>query len=120
MLVEVQIPLLSPFVRYGFHKIARRSGDYGLALCLVVYERDEDEMVKVRVGLGGVEAVPRRLGAVEELLERRQPSRRLFREAADLAAEIADPLVTADGDEAYQRDLTRAVVTRALDRSLEG
>jgi carbon-monoxide dehydrogenase medium subunit len=118
MLVEVQIPLLSAHARFGFDEVTLRAGGYALALALVVYERDEEDMVNVRLGVGGVEAAPRRLPEAEALLARQAPSRRLFREVGDAAAGMVDPVGDVHGDAAYRRDLTRAVVTRALEKTL--
>lgn len=118
MLTEVQIPFLSPYATFGFNEVGVRAGVYALAMALVVYERDEDEIINVRLGVGGVEAIPRRLMDAEALLERRVPTKRLFREVAAVAAELVDPEPDAAASATWRRDLTRAVVTRALDRSL--
>ncbi len=118
ILVELQIPLLRPFTRWGFDEVKRRTADYPLAMALAVYERDEDDMIRVRVGLGGVEATPRRLCEVEALLERQPPTKRLFRQAGDAAADLVDPMVDDAADGVWRRDLTRAVVVRALERTL--
>lgn len=118
MICEVQIPLLAPTVRTGFAKIARRAGDFGLALGLCLYDNDEGVMVDARVGIGGVEEVPRRLAAAEDVLEGQTPSRRLFRLAAEAAADTASPLEEDAEGAAYMRDLTHAAVRRALERTL--
>lgn len=118
MLVEVQVPLLPANARHGFAEVSPRAGDYALALALVVYERDEKDIVNARIGVGGVEDAPRRLAEAEALLQRREPSRVLFREVADAAASLVDPVGDASGDAAWRRELTRAVVLRALERTL--
>jgi carbon-monoxide dehydrogenase medium subunit len=118
MLVEVQIPLLPATVRHGFAEVSPRAGDYGLALALAVYARDEKDIINARIGVGGVEAAPRRLQDAEAMLYRREPSRRLFREVADAAAELVDPVGDVHADANYRRDLTRAVVLRALEQTL--
>ncbi len=118
LVVEVQLPLLQDTARTGFSKIARRHGHYGAALGLCVYDRDETRMRDVRIGVGAVEAVPRRLSAVEALLERQEPSLRLFRQAADMAADAVTPIDSRPEDAAYKRDLTRTAVRRALEASL--
>ena len=118
MLVEVQIPLLPDDARFGFAEVAPRAGQYALALSLVVHERDETDIVNARIGVGGVEAAPRRLPEAEAMLHRNMPSRRLFREVADAAADLVDPVGDTNADAAYRRDLTRAVVLRALEQTL--
>jgi len=118
MLVEVQVPLLPATARTGFAEVSQRAGSYALALSLVVYDRDEKDIVNARIGVGGVEARPRRLRDAEALLHRREPSRRLFREVADAAASLVDPVGDVHGDADWRRELTRATVFRALERTL--
>ena len=89
LLVEVRLPLLSKETRFGFSEFSRRPGDFALAMALVV--RGEE----TRIGLGGVEASPRRIAA------------------ADAAVEpLRDPRYSAE----YRRDLARTVVRRALEQ----
>lgn len=118
MLVEVQIPLLPATARHGFAEVSPRKGDFALALALAVYERDETDIVNARIGVGGVESAPRRLPEAEALLVRQEPSRVLFRQVADAAADLVDPVGETAGDAAHRRELTRAVVLRALERTL--
>lgn len=118
MLIEVQIPMLPVYARTGFHEYARRTGDFALAMALAVYDRDEDDMINVRLGVGAVEATARRLHEVEQLMERKVPTKRLFKEAGEAAADLIDPVADIHADGPYRRDLTRAVVIKALESTL--
>ena len=118
MLVEVQLPLLGPDARHGFYEVAPRAGTYALAMALAVYDQDEDEMSNVRLGVGAVEAVPRRMREAEALLERRAPSKRLFREVGEAVAGLVTPMSDQFADAGWRHELTRTAVTRALERSL--
>jgi carbon-monoxide dehydrogenase medium subunit len=89
LLIEVRLPLLSKETRFGFSEFSRRSGDFALAMALVV--RGEE----TRIGLGGVEACPRRIAAAEAAVE-----------------PLHDPRYSAE----YRRDLARTVVRRALEQ----
>ena len=89
LLTEVRLPLLSKETRFGFSEFSRRAGDFALAMALVV-RADE-----TRIGLGGVEAFPRRIPT------------------ADAAVE---PLHDARYGAEYRRDLARTVVRRALEQ----
>src|SRR5215470_8838762 len=89
LLTEVRLPLLSRATRFGFSEYSRRAGDFALAMALVV--RGEE----TRIGLGGVEAFPRRIASAEAAIE-----------------PLRDPRYSAE----YRRDLARAVVRRALER----
>jgi carbon-monoxide dehydrogenase medium subunit len=118
MLVEVQIPLLPPAARFGYDDVKRRRIDYPLATALAVVEDGDGVMRRVRLGVGGVEAVPRRLAEVEAILEGREPGARLFRAAGDAAADLVEPVEDAAADPLWRRDLARAVVVRALERTV--
>src|SRR5262245_14101160 len=89
LLTEVRLPLLSKETRFGFSEFSRRSGDFALAMALVV-RGDE-----TRIGLGGVEAFPRRIASAEAAVE-----------------PLRDPRYSAE----YRRDLARTVVRRALEQ----
>jgi carbon-monoxide dehydrogenase medium subunit len=111
LLRGVEIPLLSPDARWGFVEVSRRAGDFAQAMALVVLRLDaQGHVVAPRLGIGGVEAVPRRLAAVEAMLEGQPPSAAIFAAAAEAAAEAVDPME----DAAYRRALTRTVTLRAL------
>src|SRR5262245_48922861 len=89
LLTEVRMPLLSKETRFGFSEFSRRSGDFAIAMALVV-RGDE-----TRIGLGGVEAFPRRIASAEAAVE-----------------PLRDPRYSAE----YRRDLARTVVRRALEQ----
>jgi carbon-monoxide dehydrogenase medium subunit len=89
LLVEARLPLLGAGTRFGFSEYSRRAGDFALAMALVV--RGEE----TRIGLGGVEAFPRRIATAEAAVE-----------------PLHDPRYSAE----YRRDLARTVVRRALEQ----
>lgn len=115
MLEAIHLPLLPEDARFGFEEVARRAGDFAQAMALVVLRLDHaGRIAGARLGIGGIEAVPRRLLAVEALLNGATPSARLFAEAGAAAAAEATPME----DPAYRRVLVRSVVARALGRAL--
>ncbi|MEM8551743.1 MAG: FAD binding domain-containing protein [Pseudomonadota bacterium] len=118
MVVEVQIPLPDQFVRFGFSKVAPHSNHYGAASCLCVAEIDDRRAFNVRLGVGAVEDVPRRLTDVEELLERATPGIAVIREAAALAASFVSPIEQPGINARDQRELTQTVVRHALEEAL--
>lgn len=79
----------------------------GVAASLTV---DDGRITRARVVLGGVEPIPRRLVAVEELLHGSAPSEDLFTRMGALAVVDAQPLRQSG----YKVDLARTMVTRAL------
>lgn len=105
------VPLLPPDARFGFEEVSRRAGDFAQAMALAVFRLDaQGRIADARIGVGGVEAVARRLPHVEALVEGRAPSLALFAEAGRQAASMVDPMEDAP----YRRALVRAVVDRAL------
>ncbi len=118
MLVEVQLPLLGPGARHGFYEVAPRAGTFAHAMALVVYDHDENGIANVRLGIGAVEAVPRRIPEAEAMLNQHPPTKRLFRDAADVVAGLVDPISDPLADADWRRELTRTAVARALERSL--
>lgn len=118
ILTSVRLPLLPENTRFGFYEFSRRAGDYALAMSLVTYELADGVIAAPRVGIGGVEGVPRRIAEAEEVLLGQKPSPDLFRAAAEAVANAADPMSDLQASANYRRDLARTVVRRALERSL--
>ena len=92
LLVEARLPLLPAAMRFGFAEFSRRPGDYALAMALAVLEIEGGVITNPRLGIGGVEACPRRLAAAEAALAGAAPSQAVFREAAAIAAAAIEPL----------------------------
>jgi carbon-monoxide dehydrogenase medium subunit len=114
ILKEVRIPLPAEGMAYGFYEFNRRAGDFAIAAALTAGRLVGGKMSGMRVGLGGVEASPRLVPEAAAVLEGAAPSEEVFRAAAEAAAAAVDPLEDQQADAAYRRDLTRAVVCRAL------
>jgi len=86
-------------------------------MALVTFRMQAGAIVDPRIGVGAVEASPRRITQAEELLRGERPTRKLYEEAATVAAEAVDPLSDPRYDAAYRRDLTRTMVLRALNEA---
>jgi carbon-monoxide dehydrogenase medium subunit len=114
LLVEARLPLLPEAVRFGFAEFSQRPGDYALAMVLAVLEIEGGVITNPRVGIGGVEARPRRLAVAEAILAGAAPSGTVFREAAAIAAASVEPLEDPQVDAQYRRELVAAMVVRAL------
>jgi aerobic carbon-monoxide dehydrogenase medium subunit len=118
LITECRIPHLSADTRFGFDEVSRRAGDFAMASALVAYRTNGERIVDPRIGIGGVEQVPRRLGEVEEVLAGAVVNADTFLLAAEIAARSVDPMVDAQSTSVYRRQLTHAVVRRALERSV--
>ena len=119
-LSEVRLPQLPEGTRFGFEEFSRRAGDFAMASALITYRITEGAMTDVRVGVGGAEDRPRRIRDAEAALTGHPPDEALFALAADIAADAIDPLEDIQTTGEYRRDLVRAMVRRALGRTLVG
>jgi carbon-monoxide dehydrogenase medium subunit len=114
LLVEARLPTLSENTRFGFAEFSRRAGDYALAMALAVFRLNGGLIREPRIGIGGVEAVPRRIAAAEAVLQGAAPGFEVFHAAATAAAAAVDPLEDPQTDAQYRRELVEAMVYRAL------
>jgi aerobic carbon-monoxide dehydrogenase medium subunit len=117
LIEAVRLPLLAPDTRWGFYEFSRRAGDYALAMALAAYRLENGVIADPRLGLGGVEASPRRISEAEAVLAGKPPEIGIFRRAAEAAADAVDPLEDIQASAEYRRDLVRAVARRALERA---
>ncbi len=118
LLTEVRLPLLSADTRFGFCEFNRRAGDFAIAMALAVYRLGDGGIVEPRLAVGGAEANARRIADAEKMLAGRAPGADCFAAAADCAATAIDPMVDAQTDAEYRRDLVRTLARRALEQSL--
>jgi carbon-monoxide dehydrogenase medium subunit len=114
LLVEARLPLPSNKTRFGFNEFSRRAGDFAAAMALVTFQLDDGVAASARVGIGGVEGLPRRIPEAEACLAGRETSREVFREVATVAADAVNPIEGSPEAVGYKRDLVRAVTFRAL------
>jgi carbon-monoxide dehydrogenase medium subunit len=117
LLTEVRLPVVANDTRFGFHEFNRRAGDFAIAAALVTYRLAGGVIVEPRIGLGGAEARPRRMAEAEALLLNRPPELKVFRAAAEAAADAIDPIEDIQSDAEYRRDLVRAITRRALEHA---
>ena len=114
MLAGAELPRLAPDTRWGFCEFARRAGDFALAMALAVYRVEDGAIVEPRLGVGGVEARPRRIPEAEAALAGRTPGPALFREAGAAAAAAVDAVSDAHASAGYRSELAGVMVERAL------
>lgn len=115
MIVAAQLPLLPSEARWGFYEFSRRPGDYAIAMSLVSYTVQEGAIAEARIGIGGAEARPRRMGVAEALLTGNRPSAELFAAAAEAAAAEIDPMEDLQADAEFRCHLVKVVIRRALE-----
>ena len=118
LLAQVNLPLLADDMRCGFAEFSRRSGDFAIAMALVICRVDGGVIAEARIGVGGVESFPRRIAPAEAVLEGSRPGEAVFRAAADAVAGAIEPLEDENYPSRYRRDVAGAMTLRALQRIL--
>jgi aerobic carbon-monoxide dehydrogenase medium subunit len=119
LLTQVRIPLLAPDTRFGFREFSRRAGDYAIAMALVTFRLNGGTIVEPRIGIGGAEANPRRIPEAEAALVGKPAELTTFQVAAEIAAEMVEPMEDVQADATYRRDLVRAMTRRALEQAAQ-
>src|SRR5712671_1241950 len=114
LLAETRLAILPADTRFGFEEFSRRAGDYALAMALAVLRIEGGVIAAPRIGVGGAEAMPRRIEAAEAAVSGRRPGEAVFREAAAAAAAAIDPIEDVQTNAQYRRELVGAMVYRAL------
>jgi carbon-monoxide dehydrogenase medium subunit len=120
MLVAAQLPQLAPYEHFGFVEFSRRAGDFAQAMALIAFACDGTRLSRVRIGIGGIEAAPRRLAAPERCLENQVLTKEAIRDAAESAAAAVEPTEATAELQTYKRRLVRAALERALTQALNG
>jgi carbon-monoxide dehydrogenase medium subunit len=119
IIVEVRIPAWPASRHWAFEEFARRRGDFALAGVAVFFERDgSDRLANAHVGVIGAASYPRRLGAVESLLNGQVASADLIVAAGRAAAEAVDPMEDLHASAEYRRALVSTLTERAAGRAL--
>ena len=119
LLAEVRLPLPAVGTRTGFYEFNRRAGDFALAMALVLYRLEGGVIVDAHVGVGGVEAHPRRISAAEKALNGRAESADTFAAAADAVADAILPIEEQPEAATYKRGLAATVTRRALESAAQ-
>jgi aerobic carbon-monoxide dehydrogenase medium subunit len=114
LLTEIRLPLLDHSWRTGFAEFSRRQGDYALAMSAALLRIEHGRVVEARIGVGGATDRPTRIAAAEQLLVGTDGGPAVRREAGRLAAAAIKPLVDPQASAEFRRELTEAMVERAL------
>jgi len=103
---------------YGFEELARRQGDFAIAIASALIEFDDDQRVRrAALCVSGVEPLPVRLNDAEVLLVGQRISHELLRAAA-IEAEKLDAMDDAYVGASYRKHLARVLTYRALEHAV--
>jgi aerobic carbon-monoxide dehydrogenase medium subunit len=117
MVVEVRFP--RPASHAALREFARRAGDFGIVAAAVAVDVRDGECRSARIVLGGVADIPLRVPEAERVLEGADVSQEAFEEAGQAAAKAIDPPSDVHGTADYRRDLSVALIRRALTEAVD-
>ena len=114
ILTAVRFPVLPSGTGYGFCEFNRRVGDFGAAISLATVKLENEIITEARIGVGGAESHPRRIGEAEVALVGNRLTPGVLASAATIAARVIDPLDDPEVPPDYRRHLVDKAVLSAL------
>ncbi|MEH7253135.1 xanthine dehydrogenase family protein subunit M [Neobacillus niacini] len=120
MVKEVRFPIISKQSGSAFVEIARRHGDFGLAMVAAVVDLNEDgSLSTVKVAVGGVNPTPTALEEVEQYLIGKKLTDLVLKQVSTLTEESVDPESDLHGTAEYRRELAGTLTVRAIKIAVE-
>jgi CO/xanthine dehydrogenase FAD-binding subunit len=99
----------------GFHEVNARQSDFAFASAAAQIAVDEAGVcARLALGIGAVAAVPRRLHALEKMLQGSRAEEARVREAAAAALSDIEPLSDLHASADYRRRAAATLLTRAI------
>lgn len=117
ILTEVRLPAAPAGAGWAFEELSRRHGDFAIVGIAALVVRAGPRSATARLAAAGAGAVPVRLRAAEEILEREGLGDAAIDAAAARAAELVSPDSDIHASAAYRRHLTGVLTQRALRRA---
>jgi aerobic carbon-monoxide dehydrogenase medium subunit len=117
LLTEVRLPAMPSGAGWAFEEFARRHGDFAIVGIAAAVWRTGGR-VTARLAAAGTGAVPVRLRAAEEIVERDGIADKAVVAAAVRAAELVQPDSDLHASADYRRNLTRVLTERALKKAI--
>jgi len=120
IVVEIRVPTPRPRSGGAYVKMERKVGDFATAAAAVQLTLDASGACEAAgIGLTNVGSVPIKATRAEAALKGKRPDEAAIKQAAQLAAEAADPAADLRGSVEYKRDLVRVLTGRAIRKALE-
>jgi carbon-monoxide dehydrogenase medium subunit len=120
IVVEVRVPTPRPRSGGAYVKMERKVGDFATAAVAAQVTLDAGGACEAAgIGLTNVGPVPIKATWAEAALKGKRPDEAVVKQAAQLAAEAADPAADLRGSVEYKRDLVRVLAGRAIRKALE-
>lgn len=118
IVVEVRLPAMPAGAGYALEEFARRHGDFAIIGIAAMVVREGQRCTTARLAVAGAGAVPVRVRAAEEILERDGLGDAAIEAAARRASELVSPDSDIHASSDYRRHLTGVLTKRALIRAL--
>lgn len=120
ILTEIRIPIAAPRSGGAYLKLERKVGDFATAAVAVQVTLNPDgTCAQAGIGLTNVGPTPIKAKRAEGALKGKRLDEGTVKQAAQAAAEEAQPTSDFRGSVEYKRDLVRVLTARALRKALE-
>jgi len=120
ILTEIRIPIPPPRSGGVYLKLERKVGDFATAAVAVqITLDDKGACQKVGIGLTNVGPTPVKARKAEDFLRGKKLDEANIAQAAQLAADEADPSADLRGPVEYKKGLVKELAKRALTRALQ-
>ncbi|HTY76504.1 MAG TPA: xanthine dehydrogenase family protein subunit M [Candidatus Bathyarchaeia archaeon] len=120
IVTEIRIPTPRPGSGGAYVKLERKVGDFATAAVAAQLTLGADGVCEqAGIGLTNVGSVPIRATKAEAALTGKRPDEAAIKQAAQLAAEAAQPAADLRGSVEYKKDLVRVLTGRALRKAIE-
>jgi len=116
--ILTEVRLADPPDGAAIEEFARRHGDFAIVAAAAAIDVEDGACTRARVVVGGVDEVPLRLEAAEEVLAGSDLGAEVIEEAAQAAARAVEPGSDIHGSAEYRKKLTAVLLRRALTRAV--
>ena len=119
-MTEIQIPVPPAHSGGSYFKLERKVGDFATAAVAAQITLDAGGVCQqAGIGLTNVGPTPIKATKAEDFLRGKKPDEATLRQAAQLAADAAQPSADLRGPVEYKRGLVKELAFRALSRAVE-
>jgi aerobic carbon-monoxide dehydrogenase medium subunit len=120
ILTEIRIPVPPPKSGGAYVKVERKVGDFATAAVAVQLTLDDKGAVqRAGIGLTNVGPTPLKAKKAEDFLRGKKPDAAAIAQAAQLAADDAQPSSDLRGPAEYKKGLVKELAKRAISRAIE-
>ncbi len=120
IVTEIQIPVPLAHSGGAYFKLERKVGDFATSAVAAQITLDAGGVCqRAGIGLTNVGPTPIKATKAEDFLRGKKPDEAILRQAAQLAADAAQPSADLRGPAEYKKGLVKELAFRALSRAVE-